>query len=313
MHMKYKILLKIIFLFVAISLSAQNEKLIIGRTTGKLIVKKNKELRVFGFSNSLSGQVTLPGSLIEVKQGDSVHIDFWNISQGNPVSLYSKGIDFEQRNEAHQSIKEKQPIDHMEHGFYTFSTKNSGTYLYYSPENYPFNLQAGMFGVVIIRSKKNDSLAVTKNNELLWCSYEIDTNWHTDAIMDVEHDDINKPIELPDYEPNHFLINGIATKKVEGLQAYIDRSEKIVLRIVNAGLYRSEILFPLETEVGLVFGKTNAIVATSKNMKVLLEAGDCIELSISLAEVNKKDTIIYQYIESKTNQMKHKAKISVFN
>jgi hypothetical protein len=78
-------------------------------------------------------------------------------------------------------------------------------------------------------------------------------------------------------------------------------------------LYRSEILFPLETEVGLVFGKTNAIVATSKNMKVLLEAGDCIELSISLAEVNKKDTIIYQYIESKTNQMKHKAKISVFN
>ncbi|CAM3903234.1 MULTISPECIES: multicopper oxidase domain-containing protein [Flavobacterium] len=313
MHIKNKILLIIIFLFVAISLSAQNEKLIIGRTSGKLIVKKNKELRVFGFSNSLSGQVTLPGSLIEVKQGDSVHIDFWNISQGNPVSLYSKGIDFELQNEAHQSIKEKQPIDHMEHGFYTFSTKNRGTYLYYSPENYPFNLQAGMFGVVIIRSKKTDSSSVTKNNELLWCSYEIDTNWHTDAIMDLEHDDINKPIELPDYEPKHFLINGVATKKTRGLQTYVDRSEKIVLRIVNAGLYRNEILFPLETEVGLVFGKTNAIVATSKNKKVLLEAGDCIELSISLAEVNKKDTIIYQYIESKTNQMKHKAKISVFN
>ena len=313
MHIKNKILLIIIFLFVAISLSAQSKKLIIGRTTGKLVVKKNKELRLFGFSNSLSGQVTLSGSLIEVKQGDSIHIDFWNISQGNPVSLYSKGIDFDQRNEAHQTIKEKQSIDHMEHGFYTFSTKNSGTYLYYSPENYPFNLQAGMFGVVIIRSKTTDSLSVTKNNELLWCSHEIDTNWHTDAIMDVEHDEINKAIKLPDYEPNYFLINGVATKKTAGLQMYANRSKKIILRIVNAGLYRNEILFPLETEVGLVFGKTNAIVVTTKNKKVLLEAGDCIELSISLAEVSKKDAIIYQYIESETNQVKHKAKISVFN
>ena len=78
MPIKNKIGLLIIFLLVAISLSAQNEKLIIGRTTGKLVVKKNKELRVFGFSNSLSGQVTLPGSLIDVKQGDSIYIDFWN-------------------------------------------------------------------------------------------------------------------------------------------------------------------------------------------------------------------------------------------
>lgn len=313
MPIKNKIGLLIIFLLVAISLSAQNEKLIIGRTTGKFVLKKNNELRVFGFSNSLSGQVTLPGSLIEVKQDDSIYINFWNISQGNPVSLYSKGIDFEQQNEAHQVIKVKQSIDHMEHGFYTFSTKKCGTYLYYSPENYPFNLQAGMFGVVIIRSKITDSLAVIKNNELLWCSYEIDTNWHTDAIMDVEHDDINKPIELPDYQPKFFFINGVATKNVKGLQSYAKRSEKIVLRIVNAGLYRNEILFPLKTELGVVFGKRDAISTTSKNEIVQLEAGDCIELSISLAEVKKNETIIYQYIESETNQVKHKAKISVFN
>jgi len=307
-----KILFVVYFLFVTSFLFSQNERLIIGRTTGKLVLSNAVTIRAFGFASSLSGQITLPGYAIDAQEGDEVKIDFWNISQGNPVSLHSKEIEFVQRNKNNEIMKVKEPIHHMEHGFYSFQAKKAGTYLYYSPENYPFNLQAGMFGVIIIRTKEKDSLAVKPSNEILWCSNEVDPKWHTDAIMGTEYDISNTPIKLPDYKPSFFLINGGTALKNKGLQALADKNETVLLRLVNAGLYRHEICFPLGTKIQFISGNETHILRVTTGYKIQLDSGECLELYAFLGDTAQKEKISYQFIDPVSNTIYHQADIPVF-
>ncbi|MFH6990009.1 hypothetical protein ACHRVW_19890 [Flavobacterium collinsii] len=83
-----KSILTFCFLLSTIFLFSQNEYLVIGRTTGKLFLKNNVPIRTFGFTNSLSGQVTLPGLSIEVVEGENVSIDFGTFRKAIR-SLYS--------------------------------------------------------------------------------------------------------------------------------------------------------------------------------------------------------------------------------
>lgn len=312
MKKRNKIIVVFSFLFVSTFLVAQNERLIIGRTTGQLAINSNLKIRTFGFANTLSGQVTLPGSYIDVKVGDSVNIDFWNISQGNPVSLYCKEIEFLQLNKEKELMKIKEPVHHMGHGFYSFRAKKAGTYLYYSPENYPFNLQAGMFGVIVIRPKENDATTVEPLSEVLWCSYEIDTKWHTDAIMGTEYDYTNKPIILPVYKPSYFFINGETVLKNKGLQSVTHKKEPVLLRLVNAGLYLHEIVFPSNTKLQLISGNETNMMELSDGYKVQIQPRECIELLTSLENVGEKESIMYHFIDPISRKEYYKASIPVF-
>lgn len=307
-----KAILTFSFVLITTILFSQNEQLIIGRTTGKLILTNNAEIRTFGFANSLSGQITFPGSSVEVKVGDTVNIDFWNISQGNPVSLHCKEIEFTQRDKENEILKIKEPVHHMEHGFYSFQAKKAGTYLYYSPENYPFNLQAGMFGVIIIRPKENDSLQKKPFREILWCSNELDPIWHTDSIMGTEYDSSNKPIILPDFKPDYFLLNGEIIQNKKGLQSLENKNETILLRLVNAGLYQHEIVFPINTKIQLVTGNSANLKLLPKGYKVQLGSGECLELYAFLGETAEKEKIIYRFIDPKSKKLRSKAVIPVF-
>lgn len=291
---------------------SQNEHLVIGRTTGKLLLKNNVSIRTFGFTNSLSGQVTLPGSRIEAEEGETVNIDFWNISQGNPVSLYCKEIKFVQRDKENVVLKKKEAIHHMEHGFYSFQAQKAGTYLYYSPENYPFNLQAGMFGVILIRSKEKELLSSEPWDEILWCSNEIDTKWHTDAIMGTEYDSSNKPVILPDYKPNFFLINGSPALTHKGLQSLPNKNRTILLRLVNAGLYVHEIVFPSQTKLELRFGNETSVTALPNGCKVTLHSGECLELLVSVENVGEKEQISYHFTDPVSKKKSYEANVPVF-
>ncbi|MBC5835385.1 multicopper oxidase domain-containing protein [Flavobacterium sp. F372] len=299
----------IIVFFMTVSSSAQKEILVIGRTTGELVVNKNKKIRSFGFSSTLSGQVSLPGSPIEMIVGDSLTIDFWNISQGNPVSLFAEGINFKQLDEENKIIKNK-PVAHMEHGLYRILAKNTGTYLYYSPENYPFNLQAGMFGIINIREK--EKLESKKTDEVVWCSHEIDTNWHTDDIMNENQNAINNPFKLLEYQPNYFLINGKLAKKTNGLQPLNLRKDTIILRIVNAGLYNHEIEFPVTMHPEIIFGNTSNSIKTSETTKVVLHSKETMEIQLFLVHSKENESIVYNYIDPKIGKVIYKVKIPVF-
>ncbi len=307
----FTILVFYIFLLWITPLFSQKEQLIIGRTTGILFLNNKKSIRTFGFTNSLSGQVTLPGHIISAKVGDSVHLDFWNISQGNPVSLYCKEIDFLQRDSNHEIMVKKEPVHHMEHGYYSFLAKKTGTYLYYSPENYPFHLQAGMFGLIIIKSPNTYSQSVTSMEEVLWCSHEIDTEWHTDDLMGTEYNPSNKPIIIPRYAPNYFCVNGKNSKKVKGLLDRNSNHKTILLRLVNAGLYLHSVQFPSKVKLQINNGIDSNFNQKIKENKIVIASGETIELLVNLEDVNAKEKIFYQFIEPETQKECFRAEIPV--
>ncbi|WP_246253167.1 multicopper oxidase domain-containing protein [Flavobacterium collinsii] len=307
-----KSILTFCFLLSTIFLFSQNEYLVIGRTTGKLFLKNNVPIRTFGFTNSLSGQVTLPGLSIEAVEGENVSIDFWNISQGNPVSLFCKEIDFVQRDKENVVLKKEEAIHHMEHGYYSFQAQKAGTYLYYSPENYPFNLQAGMFGVIIIRAKDPDSVALQPLNEILWCSNELDTKWHTDAIMGTEYDSSNKPIVLPKYKPEYFLINGKIATENKGLQALDHKNETVLLRLVNSGVYLHEIVFPSQVKLQLRYGNESSVTTLPDGCKIQLHSGESIEVLAFLENVGEKEHIVYHFNDPVLKKKVYEAAIPVF-
>lgn len=309
---KQGIILLLISLFGITPLFSQKEQLIIGRTTGTVSLNKNKSIRTFGFTSSLSGQVTLPGYTITTRVGDSINIDFWNISQGNPVSLYCKEIDFVQRDSNKEISKIKEPIHHMEHGFYSFTATKQGTYLYYSPENYPFNFQAGMFGLIIISEPKKVANTVEAFEEVIWCSHEIDTKWHTDALMGTEYDSSNKPVLIPEYSPNYFCINGQNSTKIKGLHSRTNAKKTTLLRLANAGLYNHTIHFPPKAVLQVKFATDSNFKNKVTENKVNIASGECIELLVSLEEVTANEKITYQFIDPITKKNFFKASIPVF-
>ncbi len=296
-----------IFIGVSNFLLAQTSSLIIGRTTGEISLKNNYKIRVFGFSNSLSGSIHLPGTTINATEGDSIAIDFWNISQGNPHRLAIKGIPLLQKNKENKTPSKSTPIYHMGHGYYSLIAHSPGTYLYYSADNYPFHLQAGMFGCIIVSPRK-----ASFYKEVLWCSHEIDTNWHSNSLMDLEYKNKYHKFPLPKYHPKIFLINGKPTATIKGLiPNALKNTSPILLRLINAGLYIHEIQFPKTIQPVYQSGNIKLLSINSKGHVVYLETGDSIDLLISTKQITKKAALTYSYIEPRTYKIKHKEKIHI--
>ena len=103
--------------------------LLIARNTGEKILTNNDTIRVFGFAQSLGEQPGVPGPTLEMNEGDSVHIDLWNVSQGAPHTIHLHGLDVDQQNDGvpHLSFD----VHHMDHGYYHFKAPHAGTYLYH--------------------------------------------------------------------------------------------------------------------------------------------------------------------------------------
>ena len=88
-------LLLMLFLFA----EAQTNVFLIGRTIGEKVIANGDTLRVYGFAPSLSAHPPIPAPLIEANQGDSVHIDFWNVSQLHHHTIHLHGLDVDQAND----------------------------------------------------------------------------------------------------------------------------------------------------------------------------------------------------------------------
>ncbi|WP_431486168.1 multicopper oxidase domain-containing protein [Lewinella sp.] len=292
-------------MFVFTMLNGQQEHLIIGRTTGEIFLNEEK-IRVFGFTNTLSGQVTLPGTTIDVMTGDSIVIDFWNISQGDPHVVFMDSISLKRRT-SDGLMAENQAVYHMDHGYYHFTAPAPGTYLYYCSENFPVNLRAGMFGVMIVRSEVS---SLPEKQELLWCSFEMDLVWQELALLDTENDLPSN--ELPAYKPQHFLLNGKPFKETEPIALKTgDSSEPILIRLVNAGQWQQEISFPKNFRLQLM-DNGKALLKSKRFQQLILAPRETCELLVHPPFMDGKDRIKYIFRDPVTGRIKHRTFLSIY-
>ena len=244
-----KRLLFISLVLIGLNTEAQIDysKLIIGRTTGQKDLHDGNSTRIMGFAETLSEEIDIPGPTIYMNEGDSVEIDFWNMSQGAPHTIHLHGLDVDQANDGVPNLSFD--VHHMDHGYYRFKAPHAGTYLYHCHVVSTIHVQAGMYGVIIVRPPSGDANTTwdggeTYDREFIWTSSEIDTNWHTNAVLD--HDTVG-PVMIPSsYTPQYFFNSGFSGTDLTDVTNFYTAAEndKVYLRLSNIGYYGVRYIFP---------------------------------------------------------------------
>lgn len=254
-----KRLLTALFICCSLFLNAQTNVFLIGRTLGEKIIANGDTMRVFGFASNLSSHPPIPAPLIEANQGDSVHIDFWNVSQLHHHTIHLHGLDVNQANDGVPMLSFD--VDHMEHGWYHFKAPHAGTYLYHCHVGSTLHLQAGMYGPVVIRPSDGSNTTwdggYAFDTETMLFMSEFDTFWHSDSILDHEHDNsaVHDSLEIPRYTPDFFAINGLSDQQLEDTVELTSKTNYVnYFRLVNIGYCSNKVIFP---------GSLNAIVIDS--------------------------------------------------
>lgn len=239
------------FILLSNSLFGQIDytKLIIGRNTGTHTFHDGEQTRIFGFTETLSAPTRIPGPTIYVNSGDSVKIDFWNMSQGAPHTIHLHGLDVDQQNDGVGMLSFE--VIHDTHGYYYFKAPHPGTYLYHCHVGSTVHLQAGMYGLVIVRPNSGNTLlnwdsGETYDREFSLLASEVDTVWHNDTILDHEHDSL-MPLYVPStFKPQYFLINGMSGSQLTNPLNYLFtlKDEKVYMRLANIGYYGVRYIFP---------------------------------------------------------------------
>lgn len=231
---------------------------LIARNTGEKELADNTIIRVFGFAESLSSQPGVPGPTIIANEGDSVHIDLWNVSQGAPHTIHLHGLDVNQQNDGvpHLSFD----VPHMEHGYYHFKAPHAGTYLYHCHVASTIHVQAGMYGLIKILPPDGSNTTwdggYGYDMENSYFLSEIDSTWHRDSVLMHTHDTTLTihPVNIPVYNPQFFLINGFSDQQlVEEDEVFTSSMGQVnFVRLANIGYCGSRVTFPEELNARII-------------------------------------------------------------
>jgi FtsP/CotA-like multicopper oxidase with cupredoxin domain len=134
----------------------------------------------------------------------------------------------------------------MDHGLYRFKAPHPGTYLYHCHVVSAIHVQAGMYGMLIIKPKGSDHITweggYSFSRDYNFLLSEVDTNWHTDEHL--LHPLGHVKIKVPPYNPTYFLVNGLSGSQLKSEnKKMFERNENTFLRLANIGYYANKYVF----------------------------------------------------------------------
>jgi FtsP/CotA-like multicopper oxidase with cupredoxin domain len=302
---------KIVILFLAVSflVKAQDE-LLIARTTGTKTLVDGSVINTFGFAKRLSENPNVPGPTLEFYEGDSVVIDMWNVSQASTHTIHLHGLDVNQQNDGvpHLSFE----VDHMEHGLYRFKAPHPGTYLYHCHVVSVLHVQAGMYGLLIIKPKGKENKTWENGYEFRraynFLTSEIDTAWHSLEVLEHSHD--HSAIAVPDYEPTYFLCNGLADSEYNfGDSLRFSTDANSYLRFANIGYYGNRIILPKGLNAKVIDSDGRPLPDVFDWDTIMIYPGERYSVLVN-PTLNFADSIKIEYVNMNTHQTRGVNKLS---
>jgi len=289
---------------------------LIARNTGEKILTNNDTIRVFGFAQSLGEQPGVPGPTLEMNEGDSVHIDLWNVSQGAPHTIHLHGLDVDQQNDGvpHLSFD----VHHMDHGYYHFKAPHAGTYLYHCHVASTIHVQAGMYGLIIVRPPNgsnttwNGGYEYTQEHSFFLS--EIDTAWHTDSVLLHDHDSTLTihQVEIPKFDPQFFLINGLSDQQLIDSNTVFNSAVGQIdyTRLTNIGFCGVRVIFPPELNARIIASDGRPLPAEEISDTVYLFPGERFGV-LTDPSIEFTGQITFDYIDMNTMMVKNAQVIPV--
>ncbi len=203
---------------------------------------------LMGFTELLGAPIGLPSPTLVFNEGDSVELKLRNFSQPAPHTIHLHGLDVDQQNDGvpHLSFY----VDHDSTKSYYFVAPHAGTYLYHCHVFSTLHVQAGMYGLIIVKppsgSDSTWSGGYAYDNEYAWLTSEIDTVWHHDTIINETYDSTMMQHQILDYNPQYFLVNGKSEQQLNDPDVMINAAanEVVYLRLANIGYMGNRVILP---------------------------------------------------------------------
>lgn len=242
-------------------------------------------IHLMGFTQLIGAPINIPGPTLTFEEGDSVNLSLFNLSQGAPHTIHLHGLDVDQQNDGVPQLSFS--VEHDSIGHYYFKAPHPGTYIYHCHVMSVLHVQAGMYGLLIVKPKSDPNVTWENghafDNEYAWMMSEVDTNWHHDSIINHPHDSMSMMDDmiLP-YQPQHFLINGKSESQLSANSVVASVGEELYFRLANIGYYSNRIIFPAGMNAQVVasdgrplpnsFNSDTVDVFPGERFGVLLEA-----------------------------------------
>jgi FtsP/CotA-like multicopper oxidase with cupredoxin domain len=281
--------------------------LLIGRNNGTHLLDDGNSTRIFGFATTLVDPIAIPGPTLEVNSGDSVRLDFWNMSQGAPHTVHLHGLDVNQQNDGVGMLSFE--VEHSQHGYYYFKAPHPGTYLYHCHVGSSIHLQAGMYGMVIVRPSDSNPLlnwegGESFSREFVLLASEIDTVWHNDTILDHEHDSTMLLYTPETFDPQYFLVNGMSGAQLQAVENYLVAmpNEKLYFRLANIGYYGVRFIFPGIINTRIVASDGRPLPTEEFNDTVEVLPGERYEVFVQLGQAENYPLLV-QHFNLNTQQI----------
>jgi FtsP/CotA-like multicopper oxidase with cupredoxin domain len=275
----------------------------------------NTPTQLMGYTRLIGQPIVLPSPTLEFTEGDTVDIGMWNLSQGPPHTIHLHGLDVDQQNDGvpHLSFD----VPHDDTGFYHMVVPHPGTYLYHCHVVSTIHVQAGMYGMLIVRPVSGNNVTwdnggYNYDKEFAWLTSELDTVWHHDSIINHPHDTTQTVHHIPHFAPQYFLINGKSETQLNDPSIKVDLSvnETGYMRLANIGYCGNRIVFPSELDVQIVSsdGRPLPMVGTSDTLEVY--PGERYGVLIS-STAEFTDSISVEYLDMNTGLVKNIQRVSI--
>ncbi|MDG2153804.1 MAG: multicopper oxidase domain-containing protein [Crocinitomicaceae bacterium] len=253
---------------------------LIARNLGEKAMHDGVVLRTFGFAQSFSEHPPIPGPTLYANEGDSVVLDLFNVSQGAPHTIHLHGLDVNQENDGvpHLSFE----VHHMDHGYYYFVAPHPGTYFYHCHVVSTIHVQAGMYGVFIVKPSDGSNTTwdggFTYDQEKLYTMSEMDPLWHEDSVMEHDHDTSQSihEVSIPEYHPSYFLVNGQSEQQLLEPDIVLQTAKEEVsfLRMANIGYLANRVTFPEELNAQIISTDGRPIVIPELSDTLWISPGE---------------------------------------
>jgi len=261
-------------------------------------------IKLMGYTKTLSAPILLPSPTLEFEEGDSVNLSFWNLSQGAPHTIHLHGLDVDQANDGVPNLSFD--VSHDDTGSYYFKASHPGTYLYHCHVASVLHVQAGMYGMLIVRPKNSPNLTWENgyafNSERAWLMSEVDTFWHADSLINHTWDAQNPMQYILPYKPQHFLVNGQSEAQLSAMPYSASVGEKVYLRLANIGYYGNRIIFPAGLNANVVSSDGRPLPSAAQSDTLEIYPGERYGV---LLEANSEftDDIEVEYVDLNTQSV----------
>ncbi len=273
------------------------------RMTGTVTMHDSAEMSVMYYIQDNIGGPSLPSPTLYMTEGDSVKIDLHNLSMGAPHTVHLHGLDVDQQNDGvpHLSFE----VWHMDHGQYYFKAPHPGTYIYHCHVVSTVHVQAGMYGMIVVRPEGNDNITwdggYLFDSEQTWMTSEVDPFWHSEGFINTDHDSTMMQFQLPPLNPEYFLINGLSEGQLvdNSTAINIEKGEVRYMHIAAIGNYMTKYVFPAELNAKIISSDGRPLATAIDNDTISLTPGERYGVLLS-PEVDIDDFVTVDFIDLNT-------------